>query len=369
MKSDWISRETAIAELGIKPQTLYAYVSRSLIRTAKDESDSRRSLYFRHDIEKLKARKRSPRARADVAAGAIAWGEPVLESRISTVRDGALIFGNAKATDLAKHFTLEDVAEHHWRGNVTRPVQSTKIPPGKTAKERGFSFLATSAAFAGPSQGQSRDAQLVEASKILFEFSNAMTGQPCTGHIHDNLGQSWNLSLAQTDVLRQILVLLSDHELNASTFAVRVATSTGASLAAAALAGYCTLTGPLHGEAGVDARELLEQVLRSKNDVSPDNHNGFGHPFYKDGDIRARHIISQGHLSATTLEALSELEHRIGKHANIDAALAAFAIDNDLPKDASFIMFAVARMAGWMAHALEQVETGALIRPRARFRL
>ena len=87
----WISAEQALALLGTKPQTLYANVSRGRIAARPDPSDPRRSLYRRDDVERLASRhKGRPPAKA-VAAEAIAWGEPVLTTAISTVRNGRLL--------------------------------------------------------------------------------------------------------------------------------------------------------------------------------------------------------------------------------------------------------------------------------------
>src|SRR5690348_6035597 len=92
-----ITRQAATEALGVRQQTLYAYVSRGLIRTKPDSSDPRRSSYSKYDIQALVERKRGSRRRTDIATGAIAWGESVLESAISTVRDGQLIFRGREA--------------------------------------------------------------------------------------------------------------------------------------------------------------------------------------------------------------------------------------------------------------------------------
>ncbi|MDB5444807.1 MAG: citrate synthase, partial [Phenylobacterium sp.] len=74
---DWIAAEEARARLGVRPQTLYAYVSRGRVQVRPDPADPRRSLYRAADIAALAERKSRSRKVAEVAAGAIAWGEPV----------------------------------------------------------------------------------------------------------------------------------------------------------------------------------------------------------------------------------------------------------------------------------------------------
>jgi citrate synthase len=98
---DWVPAEDALEELKVQRQTLYAYVSRGLIRARPDEDDPRRSLYSAGDIGKLRGRRRGARRRSEVAAGAISWGEPVLESAISNVRECELIYRGRSVQDLS----------------------------------------------------------------------------------------------------------------------------------------------------------------------------------------------------------------------------------------------------------------------------
>lgn len=167
---------------------------------------------------------------------------------------------------------------------------------------------------------------------------------------------------------------MADHELNASTFATRVAISTGASLAAGVLAGFTTLTGPLHGGAPAQLAQLLAlanqagapQAVREWT-ASGRALPGFGHPLYPEGDPRAGALLpllpqvpAYTALAATAREQAGELP-------SIDFALSLLAHTCRLPPDAPLILFALGRCAGWLAHALEQVQTGQLIRPRARY--
>lgn len=374
---DWLSAKHALAALGIKQQSLYAYVSRGLLRAMPDPSDSRKSLYSAHDVKALEARKRRPRGRAEVAAGAIAWGEPVLESGISTVRDGQLFFGAERAIDLANAATLEEVAAKHW--NVSARLEThapSTIPDTTNAKSRGFSFLAEVASGAPATLGRTSEALAQsDACDLLSGFADAMIGAQYQGAIHARLAQHWRLDARQADLVRRALVLLSDHELNPSTFAVRVAASTGTSLAAAALAGYATLNGPKHGDASTSALTFLRKAmpandladLLSAHAVQGVYTMGFSHTLYPEGDPRAANLLDALMLSERLSEIIRESARISGHKPNIDAALGALAITLDLPDDAPFCLFAIARMAGWLAHAMEQVTSGQLIRPRATF--
>src|ERR1700677_576226 len=90
--TDWIDAGEALRRLGVRPQTLYAYVSRGRVRAEPDPAEPRRSRYRTSDIAALAKRKWGGGAAAAVAAEAIAWGEPVLASAITTVADGRLYY-------------------------------------------------------------------------------------------------------------------------------------------------------------------------------------------------------------------------------------------------------------------------------------
>lgn len=235
---------------GVKPQTLYAYVSRGLIAARPDTDDPRASLYSAADIAALVRRRRSGRGREAIARAAIAWGEPVMETAITTVREGRLIYRGRDAVRFAADATLEEAAALLWNAVSPGPPRaSDAAPSGDTGKARALAFLAARAATDPPSFGRSPAALAAEGASLLSGFCTALTGAGGRGFFHQRLGRHWGLTPGGTDLLRRALVLVADHELNPSTFAARVAASTGAPLAACALAGCATLTGPLHGEA------------------------------------------------------------------------------------------------------------------------
>ncbi len=375
---DWIDRDAALAMLGVRPQTLYAYVSRRLVRARADAANPRRSQYSGHDLLALVARKRGSRRRVDIATGAIAWGEPVLESAISTVRHGRLIFRGQDAAAFAVRATLEDAARLLWRtepGATFEAAPVRRLPRAASARARGFLYLAGIAAVAPPSFGRSAMLLRADAATLLSGFADAMAGASGTGPVHARLATIWRLERHGADLVRRALVLVSDHELNASTFAVRVAASTGASLAAATLAGFSALSGPLHGQASARSLELLDRLMAVRDRrgalraamARGEPMLGFGHPLYPLGDVRAVELFRTMRAPAAIARPLRIAEEEIGAPPNVDMALAAMTRAFRLPDEAPFIVFAIGRMAGWLAHAMEQRETGRLIRPRARY--
>jgi citrate synthase len=213
----------------------------------------------------------------------------------------------------------------------------------------------------------------IEAVDVLATLVDAVLGPSRAGSLHERLAQTWQRRDA-SDVLRRALVLLADHELNASTFATRVTVSTGASLSAGMLAGLATLTGPLHGRAAAGVKELMEAALaQGAEDAVRDclaqgrPIAGFGHPLYPAGDPRAQCLLQHLALPGEYVEVQNAVEEWVGERPNVDFALAALTKVHGLPDEAPLIVFAVARGVGWLAHALEQVTMGHLIRPRARY--
>ena len=360
--------------LGVRPQTLYAYVSRGRVRAEADPADPRRSRYRAGDIAALSGRKARSRKVADVAADAIAWGEPVLASAITTVADGRLYYRGQDAARLAEGETLEAVARL-LRGGAGAPLsRPSRAHRAETMRGRAFALLAARAAEDGAARGRQPEDLAHEAAGLLDELADAVAGEPGFGPIHERLGQAWGCGRGESDLIRRALVLLADHELNASTFAARVAASTGASLAASSLAGLSALAGPLHGGMAARVEAFADDAARlgvagaitgwaARGSPPP----GFGHQLYPGGDIRARALLGAFEAPAQWAALKGKVEAITGLAANIDFALVVLARRLELPADAPFALFAVARCAGWIAHAIEQLQTGALIRPRARY--
>ena len=377
MTDAWIDGADCLARLGVKPQTLYAYVSRGRIEARPDPSDSRKRFYRAEDVVRLAARKGRGRKAADVAQGAIAWGEPVLESALTLVDRGRLFYRGLDAAVLAESWTLEQVAGLLW--NCPDPALFARAPTPKIrmrgpAQARAFAVLAGRAGVDPPALGRSTTALGREGAGLVADLAGALGAGIEEGPVHLSLAKAWGLQDPAAEVVRRALVLMADHELNASTFAARVAASTGASLAAAALAGLAALTGPRHGGAAARVAALIEDGDRQGPDVAVrawigrgDQPPGFGHVFYPDGDPRARALLSAAPPDSLMAALQANVEALTGQRANIDFALACVTRSLALPPDAPFALFALGRSVGWIAHAMEQIESGGLIRPRARY--
>lgn len=319
-----------------------------------------------------------------VAAQAIEWGDPVLPSAISTVVDGRLWYRGQDAVVLSRTASLEDIAALLWEcPTVPRLSSATEVNPAVHCVSgfggglrSGLFALAERSANDLPSIGRALPVLREEATSVLVTLNAAMLGTDasngdCT--LSEQISRVWARSDAE-DVIRRALVLLADHELNASTFAARVTISTGASLAAGMLAGLVSLTGPLHGGASLSLNALIkstehlgiEAAVRqslAQGRTLP----GFGHPLYPDGDVRAAALLEVLPSNEAYTQLMDYVERTVGERPNIDFALAVIAATFDLPVEAPFMLFALGRCVGWLAHALEQIGARQLIRPRARY--
>ena len=369
----WLSAAEALRRLNVKPQTLYANVSRGRIRAKADPADPRRSLYSRDDVDRL-SRRTAGRPRAEtVAAEAISWGDPVLSSSISTVSAGRLWYRGHDAVSLAQHATLEEVVELLWGGFP--PAESKRSgDPRETGLSATLLALAGAAGSDLPSLGRSPSLLRTDAANVLATMAASLAG-PGKGPIHVRLAQRFGRPEA-ADNLRCALVLLADHELNVSTFTARVAASTGAALSAGALAALAALSGPLHGRASITIEALVEDTQVADAPISNALRDwldegravpGFGHRLYPHGDIRAEALLGRLSLPPAYTEFRIAAEDLVGEIPNVDFALAALTAVHNLPRTAPMEVFALARCVGWLAHMLEQAETGSIIRPRARY--
>lgn len=368
--NNWIDRDTALARLGVKAQTLYAYVSRGRIAMQPDPEDNRRSLYNVDDIAEASVRKARGRNPATIAASSMDWGEPAISTSLSTVHRGMLVYRGQHAMELARTSTLEEAAALLWGVGQPPCFPGEAVEVGCSA----FSFLAGQAAQCQPILGRSSHHLAHDAAKIIGALATLCGAVVGDGPIHERLASGWNCDGPAADRVRQALVAMADHDLNASTFSARVAASTGASLPACLLAGLCTLSGPRHGGAGEALRQLAADAERYGADTAVQRWlardrmlPGFGHTLYPEGDPRAA-LLLPGIQASGVLQVIADTVFDLtGLRPNCDYALLVMTDALGLPEDAPFKIFLVGRAVGWSAHVMEQAGEGSLIRPRGRY--
>ena len=368
----WLTRDEALDRLGVRPQTLYAYVSRGQIGMRPDPADPRRSLYRSEDIAALTTRRARGRRVSAIAESAVAWGEPVFATAISTVIGGRLIYRGKDAVEFSRTATLEEAARLLWAADGPARF-ATSGAPTETGLAQAFAVLAALAAKGQPSLGRTATALQADAMPAIAALAGTLGATPGTEPVHARLARGWRVEPA-TEVIRRVLVLVADHELNASAFAARVAASTGAPLAACLLAGLSTLYGPRHGTAAEAVAMLVDDAARlgAKAAIARwIDHDrplpGFGHMLYPNGDPRAAGLLADMVLEDNVEELRHAAHAATGSEPTIDFALVALTRSYRLPADAPIRLFALGRSVGWTAHAIEQIASGKPIRPRARY--
>ncbi len=373
MKTLWITAEEALATLGSKRQTLYANVSRGRIRAKPDPADPRRSLYQVDDVKRLAERHAGRRQAAAVAAEAIRWGEPMLPTTISSIAGGRLFYRGHDAVELSSGATLEDVATLLWLSSETVSVPAGDHGGDQSRLAATFARLAARIEGDLPALGRRPAILKAEAADVLATVAAGLAPSRENLPLHERLALGWGRPEA-AEPIRRCLALTAEHELNVSAFAARVTASSGAALSAATLSGLATLTGPRHGGAWLSVTRLAEQAAASgvreaiRGLLSSEGVvRAFGHRLYPDGDPRAKAIMASFDVPALYVTLAEAGEELLGEPANLDFALAALAAAHALPDDAPLVIFALARTVGWLAHAMEQIESGDLIRPRAHY--
>jgi len=383
----------AARRLGVKLPTLYAYVSRGVL-VSHPAPEGRRSLFAAEDVEALAKRSRGGRT---------------TESRLATVvtsttqlRDDGPVYRGTPATVLATTVPYEQATELLWRGDpAVAPWEPCALrpPAGLGASDR-LRWAVVMAGAGDPLRSDLRPASVIAVARRLVATMVEVLPGPGPGAGATprpvpplELGDArWEHTVAgpltarlapepDTELVRAVnaaLILLADHELATSTVAVRVAASARADLYDAVLAGLGVVAGPLHGGASQLAYGLMRdaEVLgpeRALDETLRWQHRlpGFGHSVYRGDD--PRFTVLKGLVDdlwprdrGQVLDALLALAaERAIPGPNVDLGLAALTRAAGMAEDGGRTIFTIARVAGWTAHYLEELEERP-IRYRAR---
>jgi citrate synthase len=326
-------------------------------------------------------------------------------SGVTSVADGRLRYRGIDVADLVGRHGFEEVAELLWTGLLpTAPPRWTPsdsggpvgvevaaaLPAATLPADRLRVLVAATAAGDELRADLRPEAVLATGRSLLAAAVEAVApggapaggGEPGGGggSVAQRLARGWEVRRpVWVEVIDATLVLMADHELATSTMAVRVAASVRADPYHALLAGLCAMAGVLHGSAGAVVYRLLSDAatdgperavgdrLRSGGMLA-----GFGHRLYPDGDPRLTMLLERVRGAATrgdrrlaVVEAVLEVASaRVPAAPNVDFALAAFAFVAGWDPSRIEALFSVARMAGWLAHAIEEYEA-----PPLRYRL
>ncbi|MFI0896221.1 citrate/2-methylcitrate synthase [Streptomyces sp. NPDC020983] len=397
-----IGTREAARRLGVKPETLYAYVSRGLLGSRRLPG-GRGSTFDPAEVAALAARGRSGPGPAEGAGAEGAdgpggpdggWGR--IRSGVTRIdtATGAYAFRGVDAVALAESYAYEEAAEWLWTGRVLPGTRFT-APPAPLAAARAAAaalpadsgvmdrmrVAVIAAGCADPLRFDlAPEAVLGSARGLIPTLVDALppaggaagdvpdAGEPIARRLWARLTRR-EPGPAALRVLDTALVLLLDHGLAASTLAVRVAASARAHPYAAVSAGLGALDGPLHGQASALAHRMLGEVL-DRGGAGPvvaeylragQRVPGLGHRLYPGEDPRARLLFERLAEVPGAADALAAARDTVGTvarhqplHANVDLALAVLSVASGMPAEAGEAVFAVGRTAGWIAHALEE---------------
>lgn len=362
--------------LGVRPATVYAYVSRGILqRTTTISPDGQRiSLFDRDEVLALATQRARPRA------GVIGT---LIESDVTELDPrGRLAFRGTDVTGLATR-TFEECAAVVWQEPAApwAPVAPALVaavdrglPETVTSPADRILLAVTLAASADERRGDLDRAHVLLVARTAIQLAvRALGGPP---HPRETIAAGlWRAftgtapSEQQRAALESALVVLMDHELAASTLAARVAASTHADPWMSLLAGLAALQGPRHGRASGQAIALLRRWL-DEHVVGDPAPAGFGHKVYEGVDPRAEVVLDRvATMDPALADEVDALVIAVARdHSvlpNVDLALAALAVAADLPGGATEAIFMVARMVGFAAHILEEYPHGLRYRPRA----
>ncbi|WP_186332175.1 citrate synthase [Bordetella genomosp. 13] len=371
----------ACSLLAVRPQTIYAYVSRGKLEVMTDPADTRRSLYRAEDVANLAKRKQAGRKHETLAANTLFGSEPSIPTALSTFMRQRLYYRGQDALALARTATVESVAQLLWNSEQAVDFSSAarggkgRAAPGEApGRVAAFTLLGGLAATGHSTRGRTTRVLHNECQNLVGQLAEAFGAKPGNAPLHLRFAQGWKQPARVAEHLRTAMVMLMDHELTSSAFAARIAASNAASLPACLLTGLTTLAAPLHGDASGRVQALFSEVERVGEDQVIAHYlssglplAGFGHHLYPDGDPRATALLGLFEPPQVIARFIRKVTELTGLQPNIDAALAAMVAHHRLPADAAFCLFATARSVGLLAHSLEQLSESQVIRPRGRY--
>jgi citrate synthase len=392
----YLSAIDAAAELGVSVPTLYAYVSRGLVRS-EGQSDTRERRYLAEDVWLLKQRKVHRRDPLKSSAEALHWGLPVLSSRLSVIQGGRLYYAGRDVVTLATTRRFEQIAALLWSGDLDAELPDDvdhSVPPSWATLARlaaslppleGLQLFLPMAAAADPAAYDLQPDSVRRTGVRILRLLAAVAAhaRPSAEPIVDVLCRGWSLKGGDaTALLEAALILYAENGLNPSSFTARCVASAGATPYAVVSAGLAALQGAKHGGASERAGALFDEARSpeaARKAITArlrrgESLPGFGHPLYADGDPRGAVLLQliaerrpnapDAALALTLVDTVREVTNQ---QPNVDFGVVTLCRALRLPPSAPLALLGVARTVGWIAHALEQYQEGRVIRPRARY--
>jgi citrate synthase len=407
---DYLTARETTQLLDIKLQTLYAYVSRGLIRSTSRPGRKDR-MYLREDVERVQARALARSGHGPVAADAMNLGQAILATAITEITPEGPRYRGMLATGLARQAApFEAVAQLLWTGAWDPRAPAWSVTPAPAAfvdvvngfgrtpqrdplleifalailhlgmhrrardrdhreeniQDEGRQVIATLVGCCGLASPRQAYVPMRRGERIADGLLRALGGEP---------------TRENADIVGALLAMLADHELSPGTLSVRVAASGGATLYGCIAAALCASSGLNVAHVFDDSYDLLSRAqgrtalvrnaLQRHAEGKPIP--GFNHPLYPRGDPRGAMLLDLIRERRPTRQMLAfcefveEVQRSTGLHVRHELPMVALTRALGLPADAASAIFLVARTAGWVAHIQEQRDSRQVMRPRARF--
>ncbi len=406
-KNRYLTAQEAAAELGISQDTLYAYVSRGLIRSEASDGQKRSRWYPLEDVQRLKKHKGEYRHPDKVAAGAMQAGTPVMESAITMITDDRFYYRGHDALTLATTHSVEQVAALIWTGDFSaeHSLFSRTLPESMLARYQkicsslieltpleAFQVCLPLAALDDIAAYDLRaEAVAQTGARILQLLAIVAAGGQYTMHgIAQTVQRGWvpHDERAAT-LLTAALILCADQELNVTTFTARCVASAGSTPYAVVCSGLSALQGIKHAgqterieaflretDAPANVRSSITSLLKRGESIPGFGEvvPGFGSVFYPVGDPRGKLLLEltaqvYPHSPAVLLaqRITEDTNNLLGERPTIFFGLVTLARALHLPPGGAIALFALGRTIGWIGHCIEQYQANQVIRPRARY--
>jgi len=365
---NYLTTAEVARRLNVQPATIYAYVSRGQLTSVRARG-KRGSLFAKEEVERLAGRQVEH-------PGVVER----IETELTLLQDDELYYRGRSARQLTRTNTVETVAHLLWTGELAEqppfpaPRESVELaraamvsaPPAARLTDQLRIAVAVLGAADPLRFGVAPESVIATASRLIGVLVDALPGKTTEGTLGHRLWPKLTTRPAHPDVLDAALILLADHGLAISTIAARVAASARANLYSVVSAGLGALDGQYHGAATTQAYRFLERALQDPVEALSDQLRsgthvpGFGHLIYQERDPRGEELL--GLLPENP--AIDEIIRNVPGFPNSDLAIAATMHAYDFRPDAGEALFAIARIIGWTAHALEEYAE-----PGLRFRV
>ena len=400
-----MTAQEAADELGVKIGTIYAYVSRGLIRSRAAKEGQRNRLYSREDVTRLLIRRQMRLSMEPDADNVLSWAAPVLETGISLIEDGNLYYCGIPIEDVALRLTAEELAALVWTEDATNAVELFDYrrhpPPGKFRNKLidlgidrsewlsvpTFQIILPIAMADDPVAFDLRQESIAISGARILRLLTALGAVDVSEDISlaEMLQRGWQpddeYSVRLFDMA---FVICADHQLKLATFAARVVAALGTTPYSVVNAGITALAGPHQGGYTEACEVFLDEVNAPDNAVAVICSRmrrsesfpvpGFHNPLYPEGDPRARLLLNalyDQYPDSPAIILARSIQNTVfslrGEHPKMEFALAVFRRHYELPPSSTLGIFALGRIIGWIGHAIQQYRSKQTIQPRIRY--